>query len=94
LYRLNQELLEVLSVTAKWVGDYAEKNNILFPNSSTYVSLILKTDALINEISSNYPDYEMISRRKVTTFNEKEGTDDNVTEPKLIKFKRDFFIYS
>ena len=66
IHKLNQELLEVLSVTAQWVSDYAEKNNIPFPNSSTYYSLINKAETLLEEMTSSYPDYYKVSRRKVT----------------------------
>ena len=82
LHKLNQELLEVLSVTAQWVSNFSEKNNIPFPNSSTYYSLVNKAEALLKEISTNYPDYENIhSRRNVTGNRWKDKTDGEVTEP-------------
>lgn len=66
MHSLNQELLETLSVTASWLRDYAERNNIPFPNSSTYASLINKAETLIQELSTKNPLEQMDIRRNFT----------------------------
>lgn len=82
LHTLNQELLETLSALAKYLGDYAEKNDIAFPNSSAYACLVNRADALMKEIYTEQPCFErLISRRKVTDPYRKDGTDTEVTEP-------------
>ena len=51
MHKLNQELLETLQVTMIWIRDFAQSNNIAFPNDSTYDSLINKAQILIDELT-------------------------------------------
>ena len=79
LHRLNLELLEQLDVTCTWLFD----NHVKMPNESAFYSLLSKTKAILVEIQADELKTLMynISRRKVTTFDEKEETDGDVTEP-------------
>jgi hypothetical protein len=52
MHKLNQELLETLTVTMMWIAKYAKKHDIPILNEPTYISLINKANALIEEIAS------------------------------------------
>jgi len=80
MHKLNQELLETLSVTAQWLRSYAEKHNISLSNSSTFDSLINKATALLNEIQAGKPNvlqYRKLADEKKHTY----GTDEEEPVP-------------
>lgn len=72
MHKLNAELIETLSVTFKWLRDYADKHDIPFPNSSAYGSLINRADMLIEEILNDQ------SNRRIFT---RKNSDEDFTEP-------------
>jgi hypothetical protein len=84
MHKPNAELLETLSVAAQWLGNYAKKHDISFPNSSTYESLINKAETLIEEISQDPQPY-LTFKKLSDGFSHRKPSDDNDTEPFFIK---------
>lgn len=68
MHKLNQELLETLSVTLLWVKDYAERHSIPIQNRGNLASLIRKAEILIKEISS--PPFLQHRKRPTDKFTE------------------------
>jgi hypothetical protein len=61
LHALNEELLEQLSVSCKWLLEH----NALIPNAETLSSLLKKATALLSEIGADKPkilQYQAIRR--------------------------------
>jgi hypothetical protein len=83
LHELNAELLDELCVAVDWVFEHEPQ----VPNAETLHSLLQKSRTLISEIQADEPkmlQYKM-SRRKVTDYRERNGTDEEVPEPFFIR---------
>ena len=55
MHKLNEEMLETLQATMLWIREYAQKNDIPLPHSSTYNSLINKAQTLVDELIQEEP---------------------------------------
>ncbi len=82
MHQLNIELLETLAIACSHIT----KNHVDVPNESTFISLLGKAWALLDEIKADEPriiQYTTNSRRKVTPFR----TDEDVPVPTVALFK-------
>jgi hypothetical protein len=80
MHQLNMELLEQLNVAC----NYLLSNDVPVPNRGTFVSLLRKAWALMDEIRADEEKgvQYIVSRRKVTNL----SNDEEETEPQTVKF--------